>query len=455
MSSEYSFLCARRAGALGVLCAAIAIPWASRAADQTETASQLRITTDPPGAVVACDGKLQEIAPCTFHDLPPGDHLLVVKKKGFREQRRTISMEQGQRLAVQIPLEPLLGLVLVRGHPHGAEVRIDGASRGALPLLLTDLAVGTYRVDVSSPGFLAKELELRVEDRTPVKLEVNLTPDSARLTVETSPQGATVTLNGIQRGTAPCTLDQVPAGQVRLELALGGFAPYAADLKLVPGETRRVSATLDPIPAHLRIVTEPAGARVYVQDEFRGVSPVAIEGLPAGRYDIRAERPGYDPASRTVTLANGQKATEELRLLKNCGQLEVTTQPAGVRVFLDGKDMGVTQAPADGSDQISRPFRLEGIPPGLHEVTLTRTRYYEDKIPVQIERDQTTTLHRKLKRRFIPDYEVRTATEVYRGVLLELAPDGDVKLEILPGIIKSIPAKNIRSRGPVRTDGAP
>ena len=69
---------------------------------------------------------------------------------------------------------------------------------------------------------------------------------------------------------------------------------------------------------------------------------------------------------------------------------------------------------------------------------------------VSVERDKTTTRHVKLERRFIPNCEVRTDTDVIRGVLVEVDPSGAVKLEIRPGIIKTIPAAAIRYRGPIR-----
>jgi hypothetical protein len=55
-----------------------------------------------------------------------------------------------------------------------------------------------------------------------------------------------------------------------------------------------------------------------------------------------------------------------------------------------------------------------------------------------------------MKKRFIPDCEVVTATETYRGMLLEVDADGNVKMELKPGVIKSIAADDIRTRKPIR-----
>jgi len=440
------------AAACGLACASLLVPAARTSfAEDARPMAQLRVTTTPDAALISCNRAQRDVSPLTITDLEAGEHLLVARKEGFRETRRTVTLAAGQRMAVELKLDPILGLILVHGEPPGTEVEVDGASRGTVPLLLTDLPLGNYRVRLTHPGYLPKEIDLHIRDRAPMKIRAQLTSDSAKLTIRSDPAGAGVLLNGISKGTTPCTLERIPAGTTRVDITIQGFEPYSADLKLVPGQEETLTARLNPIPAELRVVTIPPAARVYVNGEFRGDSPQNLTGLLPGTYQVRAEHPGYDPVSRTVTLRRADAHTEELRLEKNCGQLEITTQPAGVRIFIDGKDSGVTSAPPGQSDQVSQPLRIEGLPPGAHEVTLTKMRYHDEKMTIQIERDKTATRHQKLRRRFIPDYEVRTATEVYQGVLLQIDPKGDVKIEILPGILKTIPAKNITSRGPLRS----
>ena len=62
-----------------------------------------------------------------------------------------------------------------------------------------------------------------------------------------------------------------------------------------------------------------------------------------------------------------------------------------------------------------------------------------------------------LDRRFIPNCEVRTTEGTVTGVLLDVAPDGAVKLETKPGIFKTFRKSEIKSRRPLRdiSDGQP
>jgi hypothetical protein len=41
---------------------------------------------------------------------------------------------------------------------------------------------------------------------------------------------------------------------------------------------------------------------------------------------------------------------------------------------------------------------------------------------------------------------------VYKGVLVEVDPEGNVRLELRPGIIKTIPAADVVTRRPIREE---
>ena len=418
----------------------------------TPEPTQVRITTEPAGAVVTCDGELRDAAPITLAGLLPGEHLLTAALPGYREARQTVELSAGQRMAVSLVLEQIVGLVLIHSEPAGADVEVDGAHRGRTPLLLADLPLGTYRARLTLAGFLAREVELTIRDRTPQRELVRLTSDSATLVLASDPTGAQVTLNGIARGTTPCTLDRIPGGDNRLELTMDGYEAYVQDLRLIAGKRETVTAMLTPIPAELTVVSLPAGARVYVADQYRGDTPLVLKPIDPGTYRIRTELPGHAPMARSVRLERAQALVEEFRMQGNTGVFELTTEPAGVKVFVDGKEVGSTAAPKSTTDRISEPLQLDLLPVGTHQVQLTCKGYYAVAFPIEIARQQTVSMHHKLKRRFIPNIEVRTRTEVYKGVLMEVEPTGDVQVELRPGIVKTIPAADIVSRRPLREE---
>jgi hypothetical protein len=169
--------------------------------------------------------------------------------------------------------------------------------------------------------------------------------------------------------------------------------------------------------------------------------------MEPGTYQLLVEQKGYDALSRPVILQRAQERTEELRMVSNAGVLEVITHPVGVRVWIDGKERGVTAAmPGDVESPISAPLKIELVDVGERRVQLVREGYFDKTLTVTVKRQETTALQEILKRRFIPDTEIKTPQGVLKGVFIDEDVNGKIHIEIRPGVIQSIEAKDIVSR---------
>jgi hypothetical protein len=417
------------------------------ATDETPAAAkaQIQVATTPPGAIISCDGALRDAAPLTLTDLTPGPHLIVATKQGYRDARQTAIAKAGERVSVELTLEPILGLLLIHSTPPDADVQIDGAFKGKTPLLVTDLPLGRHRISAARDGYSPREVETLVRDRIPQKVEIPLVSTAARLVVDSTPKGAQVLINGVQRGETPLTLETVGAGEHTLELTAKGYETLRLPIRLEAGRTESLSPILKAIPAELTVVSIPSGARIYVNNQFRGESPISIKDLEPGTHRIRAELKGYAaPNPRDVTLEQAKKVVEEFRMVSNSGDFEITTTPPGVKVTVDDKDIGVTAAKDDAMDVVSKPLQVPLLAPGTHRVVLSKSGYEGKQFDIEITAGQTTIGHHALIVQFTPNHEIRTATGIYRGVLKEPDAQGNIRLEISPGVIKSFRAGDVR-----------
>ena len=413
---------------------------------------ELHIATTPVGAAVSVDGENKGITPITVTLPDEKPHLLYITKNGYSNIRRTIIVNDGEKLQIDISLENILGLALIKSIPSVANVRINNIDRGKTPLLVTDLPIGNYSMHISAPGYLKKDLELVLKDRIPVEVNAELLSDSAGITVKSDPSGASVIINGAVQGTTPCELPRLSEGECSVVVTLNGYAEYKQQIRLVAGKSEEFDITLNPLPASLRVVTTPVAAKIYINDQYKGTAPISLENMAPGLYQLRAEITGHDTEEKTVELNRGDDSVEEFRLVPNTGSFEITTEPSNVKVFIDGKWSGLTTAKPNQTDKVSEVLMLEEIPSGSHEIKFAIKGYYTKELTVDIERDQTAIQHISLKRRFIPNCEVRTVTEVYQGVLVQIDPSGNIKLEVNPGVMKVIPVAEVISRKPLRIE---
>jgi hypothetical protein len=410
-----------------------------------EPVGQIFVTTIPESAIVSCDGVLRDVAPLTIIDLAPGPHLVSATKQGHQDASKTVTVRANEKVAVELELEPVLGLVLVRSSPADADVQVDGAFRGRTPVLMTDLPIGHHRVQINKAGHSGREVDLNVKDRIPVKLDVNLASEATSIVVETTPPAAKITVDGISKDPAPCTIEMTP-GEHSIEVALEGYQSFKQTFRLTAGRSETLKIELKELTAELRIVSAPSGAKVYIDNQFKGETPLTLQDMRPGSYRVRVQIQGYEPMPRDVILGRGQKLTEEFGLVSTCGAFEISTLPAGVRVVLDGKEAGVTAAKTNDENAVSEVLKIEMLEARKHQVELSRNGYASRTFSIDIEVGKTAAARGiRLERKFTPNFEVRTLSEVHRGVFVEKDKEGNIKLEIKPGVTVKFDASTIRS----------
>jgi archaellum component FlaG (FlaF/FlaG flagellin family) len=423
-----------------------------RAARNDGPTTRLDVTSQPSGASVLVDHRERGTTPLMLSDLPPGPHLLQLAAPGFRDAFQTVHLEPGVPRPADVRLEPVTGILLVVSDPDGCDVSVKGVSLGATPLLVSSLESGAHRLSVSSPGYQTKEIEITLDGRTPLRQEVALLSDSGTISLTSDPVGAEVLVNGIARGNTPCRIDRIPGGTVTLVVQADGFLPHTREISLAAGEAQTIDVLLKPQPGTLRVVSVPEGARVYIDDEFKGPTPFDLPKAEPRTYRVRVDMAGHEPVARNVVLEKGASVTEEFRLAKITGRLDIITAPSASTVLIDGKKIGITSTHGADSTAVSDPFAIEEVLEGEHDIEIVRKGFAPQRRKITVKRGETQTLQIKLVRQFIPNYEVITARSHHKGVL-EFQNEEGIRLEITPGISQTIPMKDVKKHGPL-TEGA-
>ena len=409
---------------------------------------RLDVTGQPEGAKVFVDGafrgELHGTAPCTVSPLEPGGHLLHVTAPYFRPFDEVVRVDGSSPLVSKaVDLKPERGLVLVKTTPAGATVTCRGNSLGTTPLLLTTLPCGpSYTLELSLNGYQRKRVEVPVPDRAPIVCEEELVLDSGLLHCTTEPAGATVLVNGIERGVTPVEV-MIPRNGAMLTFRLEGYKDVEQHVGMSAGERKTLALKLDGRPARLTVVTEPDKAKVYLDGNFQGLSPVTAESVAAGEHEIRVELSGYATVSKKVQLATGGDTTETCKLESVLGRIEVVTTPPGAKVSVDGKAVGTTSPQGDSG--VSHILPIENVAAGEHAVLVHLDGYFDQSRKIVVGAKETKQIPFTLRRNFTPDTEIETTHGSVRGVLVaEKTNEEQIVLEIRPGVEQTIRRDTIR-----------
>jgi TonB family protein len=92
--------------------------------------------------------------------------------------------------------------------------------------------------------------------------------------------------------------------------------------------------------------SDPPGARVRVDGQVRGQTPLELVDLGFGSHEVRIELKGYDTQVRTAALSAEAPAAElRVSLARSApatGTADIVSTPPGASVAIDGKPSGRT-----------------------------------------------------------------------------------------------------------------
>jgi tetratricopeptide (TPR) repeat protein len=198
------------------------------------------------------------------------------------------------------------------------------------------------------------------------------------LAVATRPAGARVTLVGaggdrLDLGLTDFFPVDVLAGEYTLEVAKEGYETVSEPLSLAPRATEARQFDLVRVLASAFFVTQPPDVEIWIDGELRATTSGVLEperyaaarerGLDPGRASARVEVPNlslgnhavefrrrcYQTEKRTLPTPLPQDyEVEPIRLEDSLASLNLTSDPPGGRIYIDGEPQGVTPKQIDG-----------------------------------------------------------------------------------------------------------
>jgi len=163
--------------------------------------------------------------------------------------------------------------------------------------------------------------------------------DTGMLYVRSDPSGATVLVDGVERGKTPVLIRDLPAGMHSIELTLEGAQPKKESVKVEAGAVGKFDAELKAPEASLTIITQPLEALVVLDRVSRGATPLTLQGLGVGEHRLLIRKQGFEDHASTVVLAAGESRTLEIALTTTTSRdATVATSPA--REAVPSRELG-------------------------------------------------------------------------------------------------------------------
>lgn len=315
-----------------------------------------------PTAVTRDTGP-EVIAPAHFE--PPG----------ARSQRRFILIKPVHIVLAAILVVAALMLVflfsaksiLIETDPGDANFAISGG----LAIKLGErylLRPGEYDLRASHDEYfpLKQSFIVTSDQRQRFAFTLQRLPDM--LTVNSTPAGAALTINGSSRGNTPLADIELSAGKYELQLHAERYLPYAETITVKGGNNKlEKDLTLQPAWAEISIDSSPAGAELLVDGRTIGNTPVKAEML-RGKRSIALQLAGYKTWTTELQVEAGKdQQLNDVVLEKADAVLQVRTAPAKAGVVVDGVFRG--QSPLELYLNPGKRYRIELFKTGYEKTS--------------------------------------------------------------------------------------
>jgi PEGA domain-containing protein len=268
--------------------------------------------------------------------LLPGKHVIRAERDGYVAAQADIEVQNDETNSVHLRLEKLPGKLYVDTGGVAATVSVDGAEIGHAPGVLS-VPAGERTIMISAPRYVDYITNLTVEGAGERQdLKARLLSSWGSLKVLSNPEGAQVSVDGVNGGATPVTI-AAPSGVRRIQITTPGKKMWESSVVLKAGETLSVGpVTLGQPDAHLVLRSEPSGADATVAGTHLGRTPTEID-LPSGiAHQVVLSAPGFKNWIQAVFAEPGRKLSVFARLEPILARVSIRGEPAGAEVLVDG-----------------------------------------------------------------------------------------------------------------------
>jgi hypothetical protein len=271
------------------------------------------------------------------------------------------------------------GSINVVSTPPGSSATLDGGEDQLFtPGTFSSITPGIHNVMITMPGYQPSTKVVTVTAGTTQNVNVDLvrvvSPGS--ISLSTTPRGVGFYIDNIYQGKTNQIVGNLAAGPHKVGIFEAGYETWENTVTVTSGDITPVTVTLvpekSPDTGDLQVSSSPSGASVYLNDNYRGITPpddsLDIVNLVPGSYTVSVKKSGYQDYATTVTIQAGKNvqmnaALQPASQSPTAASAQISSSPGGADVYVNGAYMGIT------------PLSFQKVQPGTYTIEIRMDGY--------------------------------------------------------------------------------
>lgn len=287
--------------------------------------------------------------------------------------------------------------------------------RPGMEVIYKEFQQGEMWVYVSSKvqGTLVIKYMGEFEFKLPNKLEPKcgydlvLGMETATLVIRATPENSDIYIDNEKIGTGYASKAVSIGMEHRWKVQCPDYFPKEG-AKLFSGRCEEsIDVELDPNFGYITVVSDPAGAELYVDGKKVGTTPYMFEHIGRGQHRIEVKKEKYTPYVNVVNVKIGETIQfndvklEAVRV--PVGSLEMTSNPTGAVITINGRQYGQT------------PKTLTDLEVGTYTVYFSKEGYQNLSQTVTVKDGKKETLAVTMTKASVPQQPVTTTPMATSG----------------------------------------
>ena len=285
------------------------------------------------GARLLIDGQEVGVTPISNLEVKAGSRIFEIQAENYQDiktEAQIIGCPEAQ--SFEFALIPGWSDVFISSVPEGATVSVNGKAAGKTPVEI-ELSEGQYTLQISADGFKPWQTRLAVEPNQPQSIkDVRLQPADGTLALQTTPAGASVTIDQKFVGKTPLKVPLQADIRHEIQISKAGYENAAQTVQVATGKLKTVTIKMKPVMGVIEFEVEPTDALLILNGKNRGPVPPKLD-LLAVAQQLEVQKPGYEPYRTRITPRPGYPQIIKVSLKR---RQTAPADPAGVITAKNG-----------------------------------------------------------------------------------------------------------------------
>lgn len=216
------------------------------------------------------------------------------------------------KVVLPVTLQPAFGFLKIEGDNSilsDASIYIDNANGSEALRSAVKLGSGNHKVRVAHPRYKLYEQSVTIVDNETKTLTINMNVNFSRVTLVVD-DDAEIWVNDEFMGIRSWT-GELEIGNNTLECRKTNHRSTVMKRAITEdmnGETITLQAPT-PVTGTLVVSSNPPMAKIFIDGEVRGESPLRLNNITVGKHVVRLKKDGYAPLMKTVIIEEDKTLT--------------------------------------------------------------------------------------------------------------------------------------------------